>query len=389
MPSTVARLALLALPSIVYAQQQLTTFTFSINGEETSIVVPMPEMPTTTIFQTLAEATITQTMAFPQSVATQTIVVTAPVDDISSIAEAIPSSYQVEPESVDTPDVLVPVTLNGYTTSLALPSSASVPTGPVTISPIIVAPPAPTIQTAIGSLTSSVAEEVSSAVEDAVSSASSVAEDVSSAIDSASSAASSVVESPTVIIPLASVSATASSLQEEASASASSIAEDASSAVGAASTAASSIAEDASSVLGAASTGASTILDAASTSLAAASTSLAAVPASVSSSLAAESSSLASSASAATSSLPETLIVDTSSFTTSTVSAVTTSTSSAEETTTTQEVESTSEPSAAPTTSSAAAESTSAPPAGAGVGRRVSGTLVMGIVVGVAGLVLV
>ncbi|KAL8686236.1 MAG: hypothetical protein Q9218_007248, partial [Villophora microphyllina] len=156
-------LALVALPAI--NAQALTTITLNINGKETSIVLPLPQAPTTTVYMTMPAATITQTTAFPQSIATQTIVVAAPVDQISSIAGEIPTSYQVPAASLQTPAAIVPVTINGYTTALNLPSSASVPTGTVTLSPVIVAPPPPSqyipsfpansIQTAIGSLSSS------------------------------------------------------------------------------------------------------------------------------------------------------------------------------------------------------------------------------------------
>ncbi|KAL8645962.1 MAG: hypothetical protein Q9210_006416, partial [Variospora velana] len=133
----------LAIAAVVNAQS-LTTFTFSINGEETSIVVPVPQAPTTTVYMTMPAATITRTTALGPAVATQTIIVTAPVDQISSIANEIPSSYQVPAESLNiNPAAVVPVTINGYTTAINLPSSASVPTGPVTLSPIVFAPSPP------------------------------------------------------------------------------------------------------------------------------------------------------------------------------------------------------------------------------------------------------
>ncbi|KAL8932293.1 MAG: hypothetical protein Q9216_006896, partial [Gyalolechia sp. 2 TL-2023] len=155
MLSTVTSFALVALPAIINAQS-LTTYTFSINGVETSIVVPLPQAPTTTVYMTMPVATVTQTTAYSPAVATQTIVVTAPANQISSIANEIPQSYQAPVESLS-PGAVVPITINDYTTSINLPSSASVPTGAVTLSPIIVAPPpatvASSIQTAINPLT--------------------------------------------------------------------------------------------------------------------------------------------------------------------------------------------------------------------------------------------
>ncbi|KAL8706498.1 MAG: hypothetical protein Q9225_007945, partial [Loekoesia sp. 1 TL-2023] len=175
MLSAVTSLALLALPAVVRAQS-LTTYTFSINGKETSIVVPLPEAPTTTVYMTMPVATVTQTTAFAPAVATQTIVVTAPVGQISSIANEIPTSYRVPPESLS-PGAVVPITLNGYTTAINVPSTASVPTGPVTLSPVIVAPPPPatvasSVQTAINSLSSAVAGSASSIANSAATQAS-------------------------------------------------------------------------------------------------------------------------------------------------------------------------------------------------------------------------
>ncbi|KAL9576857.1 MAG: hypothetical protein Q9212_006760, partial [Teloschistes hypoglaucus] len=110
MLSAAARLALVALPAIINAQS--TTLTFNIDGKATSIVLSLPPAPATTVYMTVPGATITQTTAFPQSIATQTIVVTAPVDQISSIAGEIPSSYQAPAVSPQIPAVIVPVTIN-------------------------------------------------------------------------------------------------------------------------------------------------------------------------------------------------------------------------------------------------------------------------------------
>ncbi|KAI4137250.1 MAG: hypothetical protein L6R39_007386, partial [Caloplaca ligustica] len=160
--SSATPLALVALPFII-SVQSLTTYTFSINGKETSIVVPLPEGPMTTVYMTMPAATVTQTTAFGPAIATQTIVVTAPVDQISSIANEIPQSYQVPAESVGTPGAVVPITISGYTTSINIPSSVSVPTGQITLSPVVVAPPplATSVQTAINSIQSSVAGSAS------------------------------------------------------------------------------------------------------------------------------------------------------------------------------------------------------------------------------------
>ncbi|KAI4262958.1 MAG: hypothetical protein L6R42_001873 [Xanthoria sp. 1 TBL-2021] len=359
---TATHMVLVALPALINAQS-LTTYFFSIGDRPTSIVVPIPEGPATTVYVTMPVATVTRTTAFAQSVATQTIVVTAPVGQISSIANGIPSSYVVPPVSNIDAAAVVPISFNGYTTSLNLPSSASVPTGAVTLTPIIVAPPpASTIQTVIDSLTASLANGASSIANDASTLAGGIA---SSANAQASTLTSQAAEFTSTAV--AQASSITSQVQE--------------SAISAIATASSSLAassSNAASALESAQTSATSALGAATsqaTSLANEATSSAAE---ISSSIAAAASS------AIPSPLPTGLVIDTSSFTTSTRTSITvdktttisdvptTSTSTTEETSTST-AEETSTSQAAATTSSAPENASTAAPPASGVGRLGAG----------------
>lgn len=136
-----SRLVLAALPVLIHAQG-LTTYIFTIGDKPTSLTLPIPNIPTTTIYKTLPATIITRTTQLPRQIATETIVLTAPVGEISAIADNIPQSYQVPNQQAvsGTPGPVIPITVNGYVTSIRLPATASVPPGRVTLSPVVVAP---------------------------------------------------------------------------------------------------------------------------------------------------------------------------------------------------------------------------------------------------------
>ncbi|KAL8707320.1 MAG: hypothetical protein Q9220_007632 [cf. Caloplaca sp. 1 TL-2023] len=367
-----------ALPSLINAQA-LTTYTLTIFGKETSVVLPLPQVPTTTVYMTMAGATVTQTTAFPQSVATQTIILTAPADQITSIAGEIPSSYQAPPVTVN-PGPIVPITLNGYTTSINLPSSASVPTGAVTLSPIIAPPPPATTAIATPQDTAT-AQTVINPLPNTNSASTAAAGITSSAAAQASSIAASLSTATGVPASvLVAGAGSASTNLASASATASSVLAGASSAANAASSQATSAANAASSSLAAASSGATSAAGAASSSLATASSQATSAVAGASSSLA-DISALTTTTSGV---LPTGIVTDTSSFVTSTVtssgSTETSTTAEEQSLSTTTTAESTAESSAAATTSSLGAGNTAAPP-NSGVGKLVGGG--RGVVVGV------
>lgn len=135
------RLVLAALPVLTHAQG-LTTYILTIGDKPTSLILPIPNIPTTTIYKTLPATIITRTTQLPRQIATETIVLTAPVGEISAIAGNIPQSYQVPNQQAvsGTPGPVIPITVNGYVTSIRLPATASVPPGRVTLSPVVVAP---------------------------------------------------------------------------------------------------------------------------------------------------------------------------------------------------------------------------------------------------------
>ncbi|KAI4177470.1 MAG: hypothetical protein LQ343_000451 [Gyalolechia ehrenbergii] len=358
--------ALVALPAIINAQS-LTTYMFSINGQGTSIVVPLPQAPTTTVYKTMPVATVTQTTAYAPAVATQTIVVTAPANQISSIANEIPQSYQVPVESLN-PGAVVPITINDYTTSINLPSSASVPTGAVTLSPVIVAPQSSStvvssIQTAIKPLTSAAAGSASTIASSATTQASSIASSAggqASAIGSSAGAQASSLTSqaseltPTPIVP---IPITPASL-------ASAAANSASSALATLSSNPNSAIDSATSGLAATSSQATSLAGAASSKIAVASSQATSLAGSASSGISPITSSDA---------IPTGIVTDTSSFTTSTRSGTTTSSTAIETSTSTSSLEEST--SATATTSSPASASTAAPPNSGAVERRGSGVL--------------
>lgn len=126
-----ASLALALVPALAYAQ--VTTATVQVTDG--------------------AQTTLIQTN-LPQQFETRTIIFTAPVNQISSLAQAIPTSIQVV---VSQPDGgFIPINLNGFSTSVFVPAAASVPTG-VPLSPITpIFVPAP-ISTALSAASQSVA----------------------------------------------------------------------------------------------------------------------------------------------------------------------------------------------------------------------------------------
>lgn len=116
-----ASLALALVPALAYAQVTTATVAVVTSGAQTNVV----------------ETNI------PQQFVTRTVIFTAPVDQITSYAQAIPTSIQVV---VSQPDGgYVPVNFNGFSTSIFIPAAASVPAGePLSlISPIFA--PVPTL----------------------------------------------------------------------------------------------------------------------------------------------------------------------------------------------------------------------------------------------------
>lgn len=125
------------VPALIYAQTTQTTV----------VVTPQTQ--------------VTATFALAPGVVTRTIIITAPVDQISSIIDAVPKSAQLQ-QSVE-PGQTLPITINGYVTSIVIPDSASIPTG-VTLSPITPAfLPAPTID--LASAQSAVSNSVNNGIQ--------------------------------------------------------------------------------------------------------------------------------------------------------------------------------------------------------------------------------
>ena len=162
MHSILARAIVALLPAIARAQS--TTYTLTLGDVVTSVVLPIPQAETTTITLREAQATLILTTRVPQPVATQTIIITAPVNQITSIAAAIPKSVQqvVSEEG----NQIVPITIHDYVTSILIPASASIPAG-VTLSPITpVILPVPTVVPSLASeLLSAEHESLSASVE--------------------------------------------------------------------------------------------------------------------------------------------------------------------------------------------------------------------------------
>lgn len=124
MLSIPSRFALALVPTLINAQS--VTYSFTFGQEVTSVVLPAPKVETTTITVKEPQETYYLTTQLPAAVTTQTIIITAPVNQISSIAGSIPKSYQ-EILS-EKPGAVVPFTINGYTTSIVIPASVSIPT---------------------------------------------------------------------------------------------------------------------------------------------------------------------------------------------------------------------------------------------------------------------
>lgn len=107
--SSATRFAVALLPSLIVADS--TTITITFGGVVTSAVVQLPEPQIITVR--------------PQQIITTTIVITAPASQITEIAGKIPESVQdIVSEEVGN---VLPLTINGYVTSINLPASVSIP----------------------------------------------------------------------------------------------------------------------------------------------------------------------------------------------------------------------------------------------------------------------
>lgn len=109
---TSARFIVALLPVLAYAQDVLTH----------------------TVIVTIPQFTVTESLQNSPRVGTRTIIITAPVDEITSIADAIPKSVQLQQTEAGGGQIL-PITINTYVTSIVIPAAASIPTG-ITLSPI-------------------------------------------------------------------------------------------------------------------------------------------------------------------------------------------------------------------------------------------------------------
>lgn len=211
------RLFLAALPSLICAQSMTTLlYTYTTDGAVSSIVISLPlqggQVETTIITQ--ASATVTSTTALRPSVETTTITLTGPVSDLSSAAAGIPASYQLQQPSI-APGPVIPITVHGYTTSLQLPSSVSLPSTAITIAPSAAATSASRAtssaseqasqaSTSINAQASQASSPLSQATSQAGSSLSAQSSQASSSLSSAASEASSSLSStesqlPTVV----------------------------------------------------------------------------------------------------------------------------------------------------------------------------------------------
>ena len=161
------RLILASLPALIHAQSILTTlyFTNTQDGQVSSIEVPFSPQQAHTETTTITEAgtTITQTTALQPSVETTTIVLTGPYPQVSSVADGIPKSIQVEQPSVPAGPV-VPVTVHGYSTTIQLPSSVSLPSTAITIAPPAIASSASSALVGAGSTASEKASQAAASV---------------------------------------------------------------------------------------------------------------------------------------------------------------------------------------------------------------------------------
>ncbi|KAI4213968.1 MAG: hypothetical protein LQ351_003372 [Letrouitia transgressa] len=337
-----SRLVLAALPVLIHAQG-LTTYIFTIGDKPTSLTLPIPNIPTTTIYKTLPATIITRTTQLPRQIATETIVLTAPVGEISAIADNIPQSYQVPNQQAvsGTPGPVIPITVNGYVTSIRLPATASVPPGRVTLSPVVVAPGA----TATGA--AKVSNQAAGAQE--TPRASGTPTGIPTSLEAANSAnapsaATTVAQAPssfaTPVVPipvtpaseLSAALASASSAAAAASSNANSEAAGASSAVAAASSQATAAVASASALASAATAAASS-----------------SEPFVILSSIAG-------------SALPTAIVTDTASFTTSTRTRVTSTATTRTGTAATSTTQAAASSSAVPTPTGTSAPTTSSPP---------------------------
>ncbi|CAF9942803.1 MAG: hypothetical protein ALECFALPRED_010077 [Alectoria fallacina] len=234
---TITRLGLaLSAPSLILTQS-VTTYSFTANGTPTSLVFSIPTVQTTTVTYTQAAYTMTLTPA--PMIETRTFTVTAPGDEISSIAGAIPQSVQVVAPSV-APGPIVPVVIHGYTTSIQIPATASIPEGTYTPSPVHIAAATPVAVSTAAADASQAAANAQSAASEEGAIASNVAGDANplttvaapaatAAVTVASNAAADVSTTvagipthlPIPIVPLIHASAAVQSADATASASAS------------------------------------------------------------------------------------------------------------------------------------------------------------------------
>lgn len=129
-----ARFVLALLPALAFAQDVYTL--------SQTVVVTNPQF------------TLTESPQNSPHVATRTIIITAPIDEITSIADSIPKSIQVQQTQLAGGQVL-PITINTFVTSILIPAAASIPTG-ITLSPISpVLVPVPTVSQVVSALSNS------------------------------------------------------------------------------------------------------------------------------------------------------------------------------------------------------------------------------------------
>jgi hypothetical protein len=141
MLSTATRFAWALVPSLIVAQSTTITFTFA--GIETTAVVQLPNPQIVTVG--------------PPQIITTTIVLTAPASQITVIAGKIPQSVQdIGSEEIGN---VVPININGYVTSIRIPTSIPIPTdtGLPPFTPIII--PAATVSAQSAASVVSVARE--------------------------------------------------------------------------------------------------------------------------------------------------------------------------------------------------------------------------------------
>ena len=195
---TISRLTLaLATPSLL-AAQSLTTYSITISNSIHTIVLPTPKVTTITDYQTQPGATTTIIPA--PSIQTSIFTVTGPFAEVTSIADNIPSGARVQGgRDSETPGAIVPIAIHGFITSIELPASASIPTGPFSISHVNIIAPTP----AIASSDVTEAASAASAAKVAASQEALVASNVAgSAANQASSAVHTVASAVTSAEPV-------------------------------------------------------------------------------------------------------------------------------------------------------------------------------------------